>query len=68
MAGERFIFIMKSSDDYVTVSRQLLRDAHKLIYHLAGKIKPGKISMDESMEMAGLLMELQLAMTKRSEQ
>jgi hypothetical protein len=58
---------MKSSDDYVTVSRQLIRDAHKLIYHLAGKLPPKKISMDESLEMASVLMELQLNMTKRSD-
>jgi hypothetical protein len=57
---------MKSTDDYVTVTRQLLRESSKLIYHLASKVQPGRISQDESMMMAVLLTELQLAMTKRA--
>jgi hypothetical protein len=54
------------TDDYVTVSRQLLREAHRLIYRLVDKIPSKKITADESLEMAAVLMGLQLAMTKRA--
>ena len=54
------------TDDYVTVSRQLLRETHRLIYRLVDKIPSKKITVDESLEMAAVLMELQLGMTKRA--
>lgn len=56
------------NDDYVTVSRQLLREAHRLIYRLVDKIPSKKITADESLEMAAVLMELQLRMTRRSKE
>ena len=56
------------SDEYVTVKRQLLREAHRLIYRLASKLPTGKIDQDESLEMAVVLMELQLGMTRRSKE
>jgi hypothetical protein len=57
-----------TTDEYVTVKRQLLRECSRLIYQLASKVSPGRISQDDSMMMAVLLTELQLAMTRRSEQ
>ena len=56
------------SDEYVTVHRNLLREAERLIYRLADKVGPKKISQDFSLEMAVVLTELTLAMTRRSEQ
>jgi len=54
------------TDEYVTVHRNLLREAERLIYRLADKVGPKKISQDFSLEMAVVLTGLRLAMTKRA--